>query len=1420
MKVTKRSISLFLSVVLLLGVCPISFTGAAANEVAVPIEAITTNEAAQDEPAAQPLVIEPGYHFCEKINVDAEGRTIYYIEDEPSEYGLVHGKWIYSDGSEAKDPDIREAYPDKPSLDKADPLPSSYDARNDNLIMPVEDQVSGTCWAHAAISCIETSYIKQGFDDSIDLSEYHTVWYSKNGYFEGVDDSANDGETLEDPMLCLTQGGNTTDVWVAASSFSGPVLEERYPLTATRTSDMLEDMKNTFTYSERFKKDAVLKEVLVVNLNKDNDDEVKQAILDYGSVKASYYSGDYYYPMYYWNVSDDVPVCFYCPEDISTNHAIAIVGWDDSFSKENFSPDCQPEHDGAWLAKNSWGTDFGNDGYFWISYEDKTICLFNAFNLSDAADFENVYLHDGYGYLTYKNVNAAANVFTATGNQYITKVSYGSKTSMDYVLKIYKNLPSNYISPEDGTLVYTQRGNTDNQRYIDVMGDVCISDGEIFSVVLEAPRAYFEGTGSAEVRTTAGLKQSYYIDGADGWKDAKEQGTLNNGCIRVVAKTIAPSEHYKIKFKDGTFFEETVLSDGATVELPALEGCTYTFTYNNQDFDGTGIDKDMTVSVHCYPTFGKIDEDKDPCTTEYKCIYCGIDILPPVTEHTYQVETFAATANSPGHTKYTCCVCSNNYYENFSLFNGAVGGMFESFFWQYYNGTLSVFSEGIIPDFASENDVPWNEYKNSITKLIVNDGTTRIGNYAFGGLGSLTEMTLGSTVKEIGAYCFMNASSLTEFTCPAELEKIEENAFYRATSLTTINYNSKISSFGERVFYYCNSLTEATIPGTVKNPSYGLFSNCNKLKKIIFSEGVTSSNQVFWSCPSLEEVVFSSTVVTGRFTNTGDLHKYTVSPDNEAYCAVDGILFSKDMKTLVSYPAGKSGIYYNIPDCVTAIGSGAFNFTENLVYLDMSCQITSFPYYTINQTRSIEYVNLPAGLTKMDSSAIQSTKIPNMYIPSTVNQLSGKPIVASGSYFVPNFYTDTDTAAICTFASEYNYSCTTQHTTHNYSTLALDVQPNCSEPGMTIYTCECGNFIYNEIEPNGEHRLENPVVVPPTCTQSGYTTYTCAICSEQITNSHVDPSGHSFEWVTDTAETCVANGIKHEECSVCHVKQNENTVIPANGNHNYTAQDVKSAALKSAANCTQAAEYYYSCNICGRVESKNSHTFRSGAPAGHRFIWVTDLEPTCGAAGKKHEKCTVCESTRSMNTSIPSTGNHSYTACVTSAAALKSAATCLSAARYYYSCSVCGNVERNATHTFLSGNALAHSYTGKLKNNQNGTHSRLCANGCGQYGTQENCNYVFSSSARGSNCQETGKDTYTCACGAKRTEGNSKYGPHKFVKGKCSLCSATDPDYVDCSCNCHSKDFFKSFFWKIQVFFWKLFKVENKRACSCGAKHW
>ncbi len=141
--------------------------------------------------------------------------------------------------------------------------------------------------------------------------------------------------------------------------------------------------------------------------------DIKKAIMNYGAVTAVMY----FDPISYSSTKHN----YYYNGTTTSNHLVTIVGWDDSFSKNNFSK--TPPGNGAFIIKSSWGIDWGDNGYFYISYYDSNIgydtdILFTAENPND---YTNIYQYDPLGWtgnFGYGNPTGwCANIFTVKSNE-------------------------------------------------------------------------------------------------------------------------------------------------------------------------------------------------------------------------------------------------------------------------------------------------------------------------------------------------------------------------------------------------------------------------------------------------------------------------------------------------------------------------------------------------------------------------------------------------------------------------------------------------------------------------------------------------------------------------------------------------------------------------------------------------------------------------------------------------------------------------------------------------------------------------------------------------------------------------------------------------------------------------------------------
>ena len=225
-------------------------------------------------------------------------------------------------------------------------------------------------------------------------------------------------------------------------------------------------------------------------------DDVKKAVMDYGAVSISYFSDQ----SSDWSTDNynSSTAAYYCPNAYTSNHAVTIVGWDDDYSADNFAT--TPDGNGAWIVRNSWGSYYGKEGYFYLSYYDKSIYTVGYALEAELSDnYDNNYQYDGamlYGYMGYGGSNKYANIFEAKANQdgseNIKAVSFmtGRSTNLNYTVSIYTNL-TDETNPESGTLAAQKSGITtyDGTYTVNLDSPVEINEGNKFSVVVEVRNA-------------------------------------------------------------------------------------------------------------------------------------------------------------------------------------------------------------------------------------------------------------------------------------------------------------------------------------------------------------------------------------------------------------------------------------------------------------------------------------------------------------------------------------------------------------------------------------------------------------------------------------------------------------------------------------------------------------------------------------------------------------------------------------------------------------------------------------------------------------------------------------------------------------------------------------------------------------------
>jgi len=271
---------------------------------------------------------------------------------------------------------------------------SSYDPRELNRVSAVRRQTGGTCWLYAAVAACESNLIHKRYEDNtVDLSELQLLYFAKNGFTDKLSNYTRN--TLWDSLTMreyMSKGSGPITVAYQLAQWCGPVSEERAPIPsfpAATLTERIEYVANT-TLDSSMAQEAEyhLCGTRKLSGNIQNPTSVlpyvKELIATYGGVTASFYAG-----ATHEKILPNLDTTHYCAYDKGVNHAIELVGWDDEFSAANFKK--IPPGDGAWLCKNSDGITSTTNGFLWISYYDRTLCDFLAFDLEEADKYENIY---------------------------------------------------------------------------------------------------------------------------------------------------------------------------------------------------------------------------------------------------------------------------------------------------------------------------------------------------------------------------------------------------------------------------------------------------------------------------------------------------------------------------------------------------------------------------------------------------------------------------------------------------------------------------------------------------------------------------------------------------------------------------------------------------------------------------------------------------------------------------------------------------------------------------------------------------------------------------------------------------------------------------------------------------------------------
>lgn len=541
-------------------------------------------------------------------------------------------------------------------------LPKEYDLRDYGLVEPVPNQGDlGICWAITANSAAAGTLMEQ-FPQTA-LSSIHTAWFTYNGPEE---EEANWGD--ED---AFNNGGNDGKAVGTMAAWKGPVSNDRAPLNPDNQA--IPDKNLRYEADYHLQDAYYMINGIYFDSNQDRvvaNDITKQIVMEAGAVTIQFCSSNDS------GAYNPETCAWYNSEENVADHAVLIAGWDDDYPKENFLEGNQPEHDGAWLIRNSWDTDWGDDGYFWLSYEDKTLRSGAAYLLEEADNYEKNYQYDTTGWSFSVATNQeeptktkAANIFTAESDEMLEAVSfYTTDANTNYTVSVYTGVGEG--QPETGMAYQAvQSGMEPYAGYhtIELDTPIPLKSGEKFSIVVELENPTYESPLAIEwcpmqsedfVPQYLGNGGESYVFSGNAWEDvagALGGYYITNVCIKGFTNPLPES---KTAVPTVRFSEmEGPLADGTNVELTAGDADAIYYSIDGGEYQQYRAPLEMVFSTeeeHIVSAYAVVD-DKQGNTVEKtytKATAQLTDLAVKSDEGIQHFETDPAKLQADGQTIY------------------------------------------------------------------------------------------------------------------------------------------------------------------------------------------------------------------------------------------------------------------------------------------------------------------------------------------------------------------------------------------------------------------------------------------------------------------------------------------------------------------------------------------------------------------------------------------------------------------------------------------------------------------------------------------------------------------------------------------------------------------------------------------------
>ena len=408
--------------------------------------------------------------------------------------------------------------------------------------------------------------------------------------------------------------------------------------------------------------------------------------------------------------------------------------------------------------------------------------------------------------------------------------------------------------------------------------------------------------------------------------------------------------------------------------------------------------------------------------------------------HAYEHVVTAPTCTEPGFTTHTCTACGDTYTDSPTEALGhdyaddvctrcgdtlyIAAGTSGDLTWKAMkDGTLIFSGTGAMANYTYNTEMPWHAYKDQISAVVMEDGASTIGDYAFYGM-DITTITIPETVTVIGNYAFKNAAHLDNVVLPSGLTRLGESAFYACTSLTAIDIPASLWTVQPYTFknctalqtvtfhegnlqkiadgaFYATGLTQVHLPDCLDILDVYVFKNCAALEEITLSASLTEIRTAVLYGTAIRQIEIPEGVTFIKpyaFKNCTALESVSLPGtllrvDEAAFyaCASLEALALPDAVTEIGCYAfrkcaGLTAVEFS--DDLETIGESAFYGCTGLTALDIPGKVTAIGAYAFKSCTAVSDAALPDSLTAIGDSAFHTcTGLEAIVIPTQVETI-------------------------------------------------------------------------------------------------------------------------------------------------------------------------------------------------------------------------------------------------------------------------------------------------------------------------------------------------------------------------------------------------------------------------------------------------